>query len=92
MSLRTSQKGLSADLRNRLGDDVRYNQICVVCEEGCNTLCQLKYSGMRGSEALYPTPFGKVTAGANAGFPVDWDDFLIQGTCQGLMELSQTAI
>jgi len=32
---------------------------------------------------LYPQPFGKVTAGADKDYPVDFSHFNIQGTCVG---------
>jgi glutamate synthase domain-containing protein 2 len=34
---------------------------------------------------LYPQPFGKVTAGSEKDYPVDFSHFNIQGTCVGAM-------
>jgi len=38
---------------------------------------------MRGREVIYPQPYGKVTAGADKDYPVDYSHFNIQGTCVG---------
>jgi hypothetical protein len=40
-------------------------------------------SALRGREMLYPQPFGKITAGAQKDYPVDFSHFNIQGTCVG---------
>jgi glutamate synthase domain-containing protein 2 len=40
-------------------------------------------SAIRGREVLYPQPFGKVMAGAEKDYPVDFSHFNIQGTCVG---------
>jgi glutamate synthase domain-containing protein 2 len=38
---------------------------------------------LRGREILYPQPFGKITAGSEKDYPVDYSHFNIQGTCVG---------
>ncbi len=38
---------------------------------------------MRGREILYPQPFGKITAGSEKDYPVDFSDFNIHGSCVG---------
>jgi glutamate synthase domain-containing protein 2 len=40
-------------------------------------------SALRGREILYPQPFGKVIAGAEKEYPVDFSHFNIQGSCVG---------
>jgi glutamate synthase domain-containing protein 2 len=40
-------------------------------------------SALRGREMLYPQPFGKVTAGSEKDYPVDFSHFNIQGSCVG---------
>jgi glutamate synthase domain-containing protein 2 len=40
-------------------------------------------SALRGREILYPQPFGKVIAGAEKDYPIDFSHFNIQGTCVG---------
>jgi len=42
-------------------------------------------SALRGREMLYPQPFGKVTAGSEKDYPVDFSHFNIQGSCVGAM-------
>ncbi len=57
--------------------------LCVTCEDGCPGLCEVGRSALRGKEMLYPQPFGKVTAGAEKDYPVDFSHFNIQGSCVG---------
>jgi len=40
-------------------------------------------SALRGREVIYPQPFGKVIAGAEKDYPVDFSHFNIQGSCVG---------
>jgi glutamate synthase domain-containing protein 2 len=42
-------------------------------------------SALRGREMLYPQPFGKVTAGSEKDYPVDFSHLNIQGSCVGAM-------
>jgi len=53
--------------------------LCPVCEEGCLGLCEVGKSAIRGSELIYPGPFGSVTAGAQKNYPVDLSHFQIMG-------------
>ena len=57
--------------------------LCVTCLDGCTGLCEVGKSAVKGREVLYPQPFGKVTAGADKDYPVDFSHFNIQGTCVG---------
>ncbi len=57
--------------------------ICVTCLDGCPGPCEIGRSAIRGREVLYPSPFGKVTAGADKDYPVDFSHFNIHGTCVG---------
>jgi glutamate synthase domain-containing protein 2 len=57
--------------------------LCVTCLDGCLGLCEVGKSALRGREMLYPQPFGKVTAGAEKDYPIDYSHFNIQGTCVG---------
>ena len=57
--------------------------ICVTCLDGCPGPCEIGRSAVRGREVLYPSPFGKVTAGADKDYPVDFSHFNIHGTCVG---------
>jgi hypothetical protein len=40
-------------------------------------------SALRGREVLYPRPFGRITAGSEKDYPVDFSHFNIQGSCVG---------
>ncbi len=69
--------------RNRVPDPSPSSGICSVCLDGCPGTCEIARSSYRGREVLYPGPFGRITAGATKGFPVDYSHLSIQGTCIG---------
>ncbi len=55
--------------------------LCVTCLDGCLGLCEVGKSALRGRETIYPQPFGKVTAGSEKDYPIDFSHFNIQGSC-----------
>lgn len=57
--------------------------LCVTCVDGCPGYCEVGRSALRGREIIYPQPFGKVVAGAEKDYPVDFSHFNIQGSCVG---------
>jgi len=57
--------------------------LCVTCTDGCPGYCEVGRSALRGREIIYPQPFGKVIAGSEKDYPVDFSHFNIQGTCVG---------
>jgi len=57
--------------------------LCVTCVDGCPGYCEVGRSALRGREIIYPQPFGKVVAGAEKDYPLDFSHFNIQGTCVG---------
>jgi glutamate synthase domain-containing protein 2 len=57
--------------------------LCVTCVDGCPGYCEVGKSALRGREVIYPQPFGKVIAGAEKDYPVDFSHFNIQGSCVG---------
>lgn len=57
--------------------------LCVTCIDGCPGYCEVGRSALRGREVIYPQPFGKVIAGSEKDYPVDFSHFNIQGTCVG---------
>ncbi|MDI6689681.1 MAG: FMN-binding glutamate synthase family protein [Actinomycetota bacterium] len=57
--------------------------LCVACVDGCPGYCEVGRSAVRGREIIYPHPFGKVIAGAEKDYPVDFSHFNIQGSCVG---------
>ena len=69
---------------NRIPDTRPVCGLCVTCIEECLAgMCEVKLSGIRGPEAIYPSPFGKLTAGSQKDYPVSWGDFQILGTAVG---------
>jgi glutamate synthase domain-containing protein 2 len=57
--------------------------MCVTCLDGCPGTCEIGRSAMKGRETIYPQPYGKITAGGDKDYPVDYSHFNIQGTCVG---------
>jgi len=57
--------------------------LCVTCLDGCTGLCEVGKSAIKGREAIYPQPFGKIIAGSEKDYPVDFSHFNIQGTIVG---------
>jgi len=57
--------------------------LCATCIDNCTGLCEVGKSALRGREVIYPQPFGKVVAGAEKDYPVDFSHFNIQGSCVG---------
>ncbi len=57
--------------------------LCVTCVDGCPGYCEVGRSALRGREIIYPQPFGKVIAGSEKDYPVDFSHFNIQGSCVG---------
>ena len=74
--------------RNRIGDVAPYSGLCAACLDGCAGFCEVAKSGLRGREVLYPQPFGKITAGAQKEYPVDYSHLNIMGTCVGAVGTS----
>jgi glutamate synthase domain-containing protein 2 len=73
----------AATLTTTRVDPAPESGICVTCLDGCEGPCEIGRSALRGREVLYPCPFGKVTAGAEKTYPVNFSHFNIQGTCVG---------
>ena len=84
MSLSLPNASSATLTKNRVGR-APYSGICVTCIDGCLGPCEVGRSAVRGRENLYPQPFGKVTAGSEKDYPVDFSHFNIQGSCVGAM-------
>ena len=87
-SLRDERDKLRADLealqtKNRSRSVAPQSGICARCVDGCKGNCDLFQSTFRGRELLYPSPFGKVTAGADKDYPVDYSHLNIMGYALG---------
>lgn len=83
MNYGTPNASAATGTKNRVSDPAPSSGICSACLDGCPGLCEIGKSSFRGREALYPVPFGKVTAGAVKQYPVDYSHLNIQGTCIG---------
>jgi glutamate synthase domain-containing protein 2 len=57
--------------------------LCVTCVDGCPGPCEVAKSAIRGSEVIYPAPFGVMTTGSQKNYPVDLSHFNIMGTTVG---------
>ncbi len=70
--------------RSRTGGEISpFSGMCVTCIEGCPGLCEIGRSAYRGAEAMYPQPFGSITAAAQKDYPCDFSHFSIMGTAVG---------
>ncbi len=70
--------------KNRTEDSiVSLSGLCATCIDGCIGMCEVGKSSYRGSEMLYPQPFGMITSASEKVYPVDLSHFNILGTCQG---------
>jgi glutamate synthase domain-containing protein 2 len=70
--------------RNRVGRSP-VSGICVTCIDGCLGPCEIGRSALRGREILYPQPYGRITAGSEKSYPIDFSHFNIHGQCIGAM-------
>lgn len=57
--------------------------MCATCIDGCLGMCEIGKSAIRGSEVIYPQPFGIITAASQKDYPVDLSHFNIMGTAVG---------
>ena len=69
--------------KNRSRSVAPQSGICSRCVDGCRGNCDLFKSTFRGRELLYPGPFGKITAGADKDYPVDYSHLNINGYAMG---------
>jgi len=69
--------------KNRSRDVAPQSGICSRCLDGCKGNCDLFQATFRGRELLYPSPFGKITAGADKDYPVDYSHLNIMGYALG---------
>lgn len=69
--------------RLREKDFSPFSGMCVTCLDGCPGYCEIGRSAIRGREYIYPQPYGKITAGSQKDYPVDFSHLNISGTCVG---------
>ncbi len=83
MNLQKPNANEALRTRNRSRSVAPQSGICTRCVDGCKGGCDLFMSTFRGREMLYPAPFGKVTAGADKDYPVDYSHLNIMGYAIG---------
>ncbi|MBO8126247.1 MAG: FMN-binding glutamate synthase family protein [Firmicutes bacterium] len=70
--------------KNRTAGSVSpFSGMCATCIEGCTGLCEVGKSALRGSEVIYPAPYGTMTAASEKDYPIDYSHFNIMGTAVG---------
>ena len=77
---------------NRSKSVVPMSGLCSRCTDGCRGNCEVFKSTFRGREVIYPGPFGKVTAGADKDYPVDYSHLNIQGYAMGARGLPEGVV
>ncbi len=83
MNLRRPNANAATGTFNRSRNVVPSSGICADCFDGCKGGCEIWLSSFRGREVLYPGPFGKITAGADKNYPLDYSHLNIQGYAVG---------
>jgi hypothetical protein len=73
----------AATVTNTRVDPAPISGICVTCLDGCEGPCEIGRSALKGREMIYPQPYGKITAGAEKDYPIDFSHFNIMGTAVG---------
>ena len=70
--------------KNRTEDSiVPSSGMCVTCVDGCIGMCEIGKSAYRGSEMIYPRPFGIITTSGEKNYPINLSHFTILGSCRG---------
>jgi glutamate synthase domain-containing protein 2 len=96
MSYSKINSSSATSTKNLYGDNISpFSGMCVICSEGCLGLCEIGKSAYRGSENIYPQPFGNITAASQKDYPLDYSHFNIMGTAfgaHGIEEDSDKAI
>lgn len=69
--------------KNRTEDICPISGMCATCIDGCFGICEIGKSAIRGSEVIYPQPFGLITTASQKNYPVDLSHFNIMGTTVG---------
>ncbi|MCM8818401.1 MAG: FMN-binding glutamate synthase family protein [Candidatus Omnitrophica bacterium] len=90
MNLRRPNANEATGTRNRSKDVAQNSGICTVCREDCTGFCEIFLSSFRGREAIYPGPFGEITAGADKQYPVDYSHLNILGYALGAKAIDES--
>ncbi|MGQ9523670.1 MAG: FMN-binding glutamate synthase family protein [Armatimonadota bacterium] len=77
--------------KNRTDSVCPFSGMCTTCIDGCLGTCEIGRSAIRGAEAIYPQPFGSITAASEKDYPVDLSHFNIMGTAVGAHGVEPTS-
>ena len=83
MNLHRPNANDAVQTSNRSRNVAPQSGICSRCIDGCRGNCDMFRATFRGRELLYPEPFGRVTAGADKDYPVDYSHLNIMGYALG---------
>jgi len=72
-----------ATLTKNRTDPSPISGLCVTCVDGCPGPCEVAKSAIRGSEVIYPAPFGIITTASQKNYPMNLSNFNILGTAVG---------
>ncbi|OYT27549.1 MAG: FMN-binding glutamate synthase family protein [Candidatus Altiarchaeales archaeon ex4484_96] len=89
MNLKKPNASSATGTYNRSRNVVPMSGLCVDCIDGCTGGCEAWLSSFRGREVIYPGPFGKITAGADKDYPIDYSHLNIQGYAVGAQGLPE---
>jgi hypothetical protein len=95
MTLSRPNASAATQTRRRVESYSPMSGLCATCIDGCPGFCEVGMSSYRGTEVIYPQPFGKVTAGAEKQYPYDFSYINIMGTAVGAVGIeadSDTAV
>ena len=82
MSFSKPNRSAATRTKNRV-EPAPVSGMCVTCLDGCPGPCEIGQSAIKGRTVIYPQPYGKITAGADKDYPIDYSHFNIQGSCVG---------
>ncbi len=83
MNLQLPNANDALQTKNRSRNIAPQSGLCSRCIDGCKGNCDTFRATFRGRELLYPEPFGRVTAGADKDYPVDYSHLNIMGYALG---------
>jgi glutamate synthase domain-containing protein 2 len=83
MSYQRPNANESTGTKNRSQNISPSSGICTTCREDCAGNCEVFKASFRGREVIYPEPFGRITAGADKEYPVDYSHLNIMGYALG---------
>ncbi len=88
-NLRRPNANTATGTFNRSRGVVPMSGLCTDCLDGCKGGCEVWLSSFRGREVLYPGPFGRITAGADKDYPIDYSHINIHGYAVGAKGLPE---